>query len=50
MDVTDVLRGRISTGGLQKMISVSIAAHLVVAAALIVSRGDFCGATMSRRR
>lgn len=42
MDVTDVLRGRMQTpAGLQKMISVSVAAHLALAAALIISRGDF---------
>ena len=40
MDVTDVLRDRMQpAAGLQKMISVSIAAHVVLAAALIVSRG-----------
>jgi TonB family protein len=42
MDVTDVLRDRMHTpAGLQKMISVSVAAHLAVAAALIISRGHF---------
>lgn len=40
MDVTDVLRDRMQTpAGLQKMISVSVAAHLTLAAALILSRG-----------
>ena len=40
MDVTDVLRGRMQTpAGLQKMISASVAAHLALAAALIVARG-----------
>lgn len=40
MDVTDVLRDRMHTpAGLQKMISVSVAVHLAVAAALIVARG-----------
>ena len=40
MDVTDVLRDRMQpAAGLQKMISVSIAAHVVLAAALIASRG-----------
>jgi len=40
MDVTDVLRDRMQPpAGLQKMLSVSIAAHVVLAAALIVSRG-----------
>src|SRR4051812_22318354 len=40
MDVTDVLRDRMQTpAGLQKMISVSVAVHLAVAASLIVSRG-----------
>jgi TonB family protein len=39
MDVTDVLRDRMQTpAGLEKMISVSVAVHLVVAASLIVSR------------
>lgn len=40
MDVTDVLRDRMQTpAGLQRMISVSAAAHLALAAALIVARG-----------
>lgn len=40
MDVTDVLRGRMQEpAGLQRMISVSIAAHAALAAALIFSRG-----------
>ena len=40
MDVTDVLRDRMQTpAGLQKMISVSVAVHLALAASLIVSRG-----------
>ncbi|MCU1383386.1 MAG: protein TolA [Acidobacteria bacterium] len=40
MEVTDVLRDRMQTpGGLQKMLSVSVAVHLAVAAALIVARG-----------
>jgi periplasmic protein TonB len=40
MDVTDVLRDRMQTpGGLQRMISVSLAVHLTVAAALVVARG-----------
>ena len=40
MEVTDILRGRMQTpAGLQKMISVSGAAHLAVAAAMIVARG-----------
>lgn len=40
MDVTDVLRDRMQpAAGLQKMLSVSIAAHVMLAAALIVSRG-----------
>jgi TonB family protein len=40
MDVTDVLRDRMQTpAGLQRMISVSVAAHLALAAALIVARG-----------
>ena len=40
MDVTDVLRDRMQpAAGLQKMLSVSIAAHVVLAGALIVSRG-----------
>ena len=40
MDVTDVLRDRMQTpAGLQKMISASVAAHLALAAALIVARG-----------
>jgi protein TonB len=42
MDATDVLRTRMQTpAGLQKMVSVSIAAHLAVAAALMISRGNF---------
>ena len=42
MDATDVLRTRMQTpAGLQKMISISVGVHLVVAAALIVSRGNF---------
>ena len=41
MDVTDVLRDRRQTpAGLQKMISVSMAVHLTLAAMLIVGRGD----------
>ena len=40
MDVTDVLRDRMQTpAGLQRMISVSVAAHLALAAALIFARG-----------
>jgi TonB family protein len=40
MEVTDILRDRMQTpAGLQKMISVSVAVHLTVAAALIVARG-----------
>jgi protein TonB len=40
MDVTDVLRGRMeSPAGLQKMITVSVAVHLAVAAAMIFARG-----------
>jgi TonB family protein len=40
MDVTDILRGRMHTpAGLQKMISVSVAVHLTLAAALILARG-----------
>jgi TonB family protein len=42
MEVTDVLRGRMQTpAGLQKMLSLSIAAHLMLGAALLVSRGGF---------
>jgi TonB family protein len=42
MDVTDVLRDRMQTpAGLQKMISVSVAVHLVFAASLIATRGGF---------
>jgi protein TonB len=41
MDVTDVLRSRMQTpAGLQKMITVSVAAHLLLAAGLIVARGS----------
>jgi protein TonB len=44
MEVTDVLRDRMQTpAGLQKMISLSIAAHALLAAALIVSRGGLFG-------
>jgi protein TonB len=44
MEVTDVLRDRMQTpAGLQKMISLSIAAHALLAAALIVSRGGLLG-------
>ena len=40
MDVTDVLRDRVRTpAGLQRMISVSVAVHLTLAAALIAARG-----------
>ena len=40
MDVTDVLRDRMQEpAGLQRMISASVAAHLALAAALIVGRG-----------
>ncbi len=40
MEVTDVLRDRMQTpAGLQKMISLSIAVHALLAAALIVARG-----------
>ena len=40
MDVTDVLRARMQTpAGLQRMISASLAVHLALAGALIVSRG-----------
>jgi periplasmic protein TonB len=40
MDVTDILRDRMQTpAGLQKMISVSVAVHLALAAALILARG-----------
>lgn len=42
MDVTDVLRGRMqSPAGLQQMISVSVAVHLAMAAALLLARGGF---------
>jgi TonB family protein len=42
MDVTDVLRGRMQTpAGLQKMVSLSVAVHLALAASLIVARGGF---------
>jgi TonB family protein len=42
MDVTDILRDRMQTpAGLQKMISLSIAVHVMLGAALIVSRGGF---------
>ena len=41
MDVTDILRGRMQTpAGLQRMISVSVAVHLTLAAALIFGRGS----------
>jgi protein TonB len=44
MEVTDVLRDRMQTpAGLQKMISLSIAAHALLAVALIVSRGGLLG-------
>src|SRR4051812_37504340 len=40
MDVTDILRDRMQTpAGLQKMISVSVAVHLALAAGLILTRG-----------
>jgi TonB family protein len=40
MEVTDILRGRMHTpAGLQKMVSVSVAVHLTLAAALILARG-----------
>lgn len=42
MDVTDVLRDRMQTpAGLQKMISVSIAAHLAMASVLVFGPGGF---------
>jgi TonB family protein len=42
MDVTDILRDRMQTpAGLQKMVSLSIAVHVLLAAGLIVSRGGF---------
>jgi protein TonB len=42
MEVSDILRDRMHTpAGLQKMITVSVAAHLALAASLIVARGDF---------
>ena len=41
MDVADVLRDRMQTPvGLQKMISVSVAVHLALAASLFVARGS----------
>jgi protein TonB len=44
MEVTDVLRDRMQTpAGLQKMISLSIVAHALLAVALIVSRGGLLG-------
>ena len=40
MDVTDVLRGRLQTpAGLPKMVSLSVAVHLVLAASLVATRG-----------
>jgi TonB family protein len=42
MDVTDVLRDRMQTpAGLQKMVSLSIAVHVLLGAGLMVSRGGF---------
>jgi len=42
MEVTDILRDRMQTpAGLQKMVSLSIAVHVLLGAALIVSRGSF---------
>jgi TonB family protein len=42
MDVTDVLRDRMQTpAGLQKMLSASVAVHLVLAASVLFSRGGF---------
>jgi len=42
MDVSAVLRDRMQTpAGLQKMISLSVAVHLAVAASILLTRGDF---------
>jgi protein TonB len=42
MDVTDILRGRMTApAGLNKMISVSLAVHLTLAAVVLVGRGNF---------
>ncbi len=42
MDVSAVLRDRMQTpGGLEKMISVSVAVHLAVAGSILLARGDF---------
>jgi TonB family protein len=42
MEVTDILRDRMQTpAGLQKMVSLSIAVHVLLGAGLIVSRGGF---------
>jgi TonB family protein len=42
MEVTDILRDRMQApAGLQKMVSLSIALHVLLGAALIVSRGGF---------
>jgi len=42
MDVSAVLRDRMQTpGGLEKMISVSVAVHLAVAASILLARGGF---------
>ena len=42
MEVTDILRDRMQTpAGLQKMVSLSIAVHVLLGAGLMVSRGGF---------
>src|SRR6185295_14910712 len=42
MEVTDILRDRMQTpAGLQKMVSLSVAVHVLLGAGLMVSRGGF---------
>jgi len=51
MDVTDVLRDRVAPpAGLQRMITVSLAAHGVVAAALVLAPGHLIGARATEPR
>ena len=51
MDVTDVLRDRMQTpAGLQRMVSVSVAVHLALAAALIVAPRRLARAARPCRR
>ena len=51
MDVTDVLRDRMQTpAGLQRMVAVSVAVHVALAAALIVAPRRLARRGTTRRR